>query len=82
MNIKGYNVDKYDKRVIYTLRDPLGLVVRVSNISPALGSSPDIAAALDSILGTTLILNSVVCKPIFFLRFFVGLIESHICSSP
>lgn len=25
MNIKGYNVDKYDKRVIYTLRDPLGI---------------------------------------------------------
>jgi len=26
MNIKGYNVDKYNKRVIYTLRDPVGIV--------------------------------------------------------
>lgn len=83
MNIKGYNVDKYDKRVIYTLRDPLGIgVSSLKYLAGLIGSSPDIAAALDSIRGTTLILNSVVCKPIFFLRFFVGLIESHICSSP
>jgi len=27
MNIKGYNVDKYNKRVIYTLRSLLGLLV-------------------------------------------------------
>jgi len=26
MNIKGYNVDKYNKRVIYTLRNLLGIV--------------------------------------------------------
>lgn len=74
MNIKGYNVDKYNKRVIYTLRDPLGIV------GSSLKYLGDIAA-LGSILGTTLILNSVICKPIF-LRFFVGLIESRICSSP
>jgi len=26
MNIKGYNVDKYNKRVIYTLRSLFGFV--------------------------------------------------------